>query len=114
VSLDFIDRCKTAWYGLLRKLKTKYTTDAEKAAQDDTRNECIKCMFICSMRNNIRMAVKSIVGNTNLLETTQATAVQYESAMNTGGGQKQGGAQRYGQVAAMEITGSAGDAASIF
>jgi predicted acetyltransferase len=53
----FLDRCKTAWYGLLRKLRTKIATDVEKAAHDDTRNECIKCMFICGMRNDIRMAV---------------------------------------------------------
>jgi hypothetical protein len=77
---------------LLRKLRTKYTTDAEKAAHDDTQNKCIKCMFICDMQNDIRMAVESIVGNTNLLETAQAAAVQYELAMNTGGGQKPGGA----------------------
>jgi hypothetical protein len=62
---DFLDRCKTAWYGLLRKLRTKYATDVEKVAHDDTRNECIKCMFICRMRNNIRMAIESIAGNTN-------------------------------------------------
>jgi hypothetical protein len=63
-SKDFLDRCKTAWYGLLRKLRTKYSTEVEKAAHDDTHNKCIKCMFICGMRNNIRMAVKSIAGNT--------------------------------------------------
>jgi hypothetical protein len=45
-SKDFLDRCKTAWYGLFRKLRTKYKEDIEKAAHDDTRNECIKCMFI--------------------------------------------------------------------
>jgi hypothetical protein len=44
-SKDFLDRCKTAWYGFLQKLRTKYATDAEKAAHDDTRNECIKCRF---------------------------------------------------------------------
>jgi hypothetical protein len=44
--------------------------------------------------------------NTDSLDTALSSAVQYESAMNIGG-QKQGGAQRYGQVAAMEITGSA-------
>jgi hypothetical protein len=63
------------------------------------------------MRNDIRMAVKYIAGNTNSLETALAIAVQYKSAMNIGG-QKQGGAQRYGQVAAVEITGSAAAAAS--
>jgi hypothetical protein len=110
-SKDFLDRCKTAWHGLLRKLRTKYATDIEKAAHDDTCNECIKCMFICGMRNDIRMAVKSIAGNTNSLETALAAAVQYESAMDIGG-QKQGGAQRYGQEAAVEITGSAAAAAS--
>jgi hypothetical protein len=110
-SKDFLDRCKTAWYRLLRKLRTKYATDLEKAAHNDTHNECIKCMFICGMRNNIRMAVESIAGNTDSLETALATAVQYESAMNIGG-QKQGGAQRYGQVAALEITGSSDAAAS--
>jgi hypothetical protein len=36
-SKDFLDQCKTAWYGLLRKLRTKYATDVEKAAHDDTR-----------------------------------------------------------------------------
>jgi hypothetical protein len=110
-SKDFLDRCKTAWYGLLRKLRTKYATDVEKAAHDDTHNKCIKCMFICGMRNDIRMAVKSIVGNTDSLETALAAAVQYELAM-TIGGQKQGGAQRYGQVAALEITGSSDAGAS--
>jgi hypothetical protein len=102
---DFLDRCKTAWYELLRKLRTKYKEDIEKAAHDDTRNECIKCMFICGMRNDVRMAVESIAGNTDTLETALVAAVHYESALNTGGG-KQGGAQRYGQVAALEITGS--------
>jgi hypothetical protein len=101
---NFLNRCKTTWYELLRMLRTKYTTDPKKAAQDDTRNECLKCMFICGMRNDIRMALESIAGNTNSLETALAAAVQYELAMNTGA-QKQGGAQRYG-VAALEITGS--------
>jgi hypothetical protein len=50
-------------------------------------------MFICGMRNNIRMAIKSIAGNTDSLETALAAAVQYELAMNIGR-QKQGGAQR--------------------
>jgi hypothetical protein len=99
----FLDRCKTAWYGFLRKLRTKYASGVEKAAHNDTRNECIKCLFICRMKNDIRMAVKSIAGNTKSLETALAAAVQYESAMNIGG-QKQGGAQRYGQVAALEIS----------
>jgi hypothetical protein len=110
-SKDFLDRCKTAWYGLLRKLGTKYATGVEKAAHNDTQNECIKCMFICGMRNDIRMAVESIAGNTDSLETALAAAVRYESAMNIGG-KKQGGAQKYGQVAAVEIIGSAAAAAS--
>jgi hypothetical protein len=67
-SKDFLDRCKTAWYGLLGKLRKKYKEDIEKAAHDDTRNECIKCMFICRMRNDVRMAVESIAGNTDTLE----------------------------------------------
>jgi hypothetical protein len=29
-SKDFLDRCKTAWYGLLRKLRTKYKEDIKK------------------------------------------------------------------------------------
>jgi hypothetical protein len=45
-------------------------------------------MFICGMRNDIRIA-----GNTESLETALAAAVQYEPAMNIGG-QIQGGAQR--------------------
>jgi hypothetical protein len=51
-------------------------------------------MFICSMRNDVRMAVESIAGNTNTLETALTAAVQYESALMAGGGggQKQGGA----------------------
>jgi hypothetical protein len=110
-SKDFLDCCKTAWYGLLRKLRTKYATDVEKAAHDDTRNEYNKCMFFCGMRNDISLAVKSIAGNTDSLETALAAAVQYESAMNIGG-HKQGGAQRYGQVAALEITGSSDAAVS--
>jgi hypothetical protein len=109
-SKDFLDRCKTAWYGLLRKLRTKYASDFEKAAHDDTRNECIKCMFICGMRNDIRMAVESIAGNTDTLESALAAAVHYESALNIGG-TKQGGAHRYGQVAALEISGSSDTAA---
>jgi hypothetical protein len=63
------------------------------------------------MRNDIRMAVKSIARNTESLETALVAAEQYESAMNIGG-QKQGGAQRYGQVNALEITGSSDAAAS--
>jgi hypothetical protein len=110
-SKDFLDRCKMAWYGLLRKLRTKYASDVEKAAHDNTRNECIKCMFICGMRNNIRMAVKSIAGNTDSLDLALAAAVHYESALNIGG-TKQGGAHRYGQVAALEISGSSDAAAA--
>jgi hypothetical protein len=110
-SKDFLDCCKTAWYGLLRKLRTKYKEQIEKDAHDDTHNECIKCMFICGMRNDVRMAVESIAGNRDTLETTLAAAVHYKSALNIGGG-KQGGAQRYGQMAALEITGSENAAAS--
>jgi hypothetical protein len=109
-SKDFLDRCKTAWYGLLRKLRTKYTEQIEKDAHDDTRNECIKCVFICGMQNDVRMAVESIAGNTNTLETALAAAVHYESALNIGG-QKQGGAHRYGQVAALQVTGDENAAA---
>jgi hypothetical protein len=92
-SKDFLDRCKTAWYGLLRKLRTKYTEKIEQDKHDETRND-------------VRMAVESIAGNTNMLDTALTAAVQYESALMTGGGggQKQGGAQRYGQVAAMQVT----------
>jgi hypothetical protein len=43
------------------------------------------------MRNDVRMAVESIAGNTDILEMALATAVHFESALNTGGG-KQGGA----------------------
>jgi hypothetical protein len=60
-------------------------------------------MFICGMRNDVRMAVESIAGNTNTLETALAAAVRYESALNIGG-QKQGGAHRYGQLAALQVT----------
>jgi hypothetical protein len=109
-SKEFLDRCKMAWYGLLRKMWTKYTEQIKKDAHDDTRNECIKCMFICGMQNDVRMAVEPIAGNTNTLETVLAAAVHYESALNTGGS-KQGGAHRYGQVAALEITGSENAAA---
>jgi hypothetical protein len=90
----------------------------EQDTHDETRNECIKCMFICGMRNDIRMAVESIAGNTLTLETALTAAVQYESALmmgGGGGGQKQGGAQRYGQIAAMQVTGdenAAGQASS--
>jgi hypothetical protein len=84
-SKEFLDSCKTAWYGLLRKLRTKYKKDVKKAAHDATRNECIKCMFIWGMRNDVRMAVKSIAGNTDTLETALAAAVHYESALNIGG-----------------------------
>jgi hypothetical protein len=101
---DFLDRCKTAWYGLLRRLRTTYTEDIEKKTHDQTRNECIKCMYICGLRNDVRMAVESIAGNTLTLETALDAAVQYESALVTGSGhQKQGGAQRYG-VAALAVT----------
>jgi hypothetical protein len=104
-SKDFLDHGKTAWYGL-RKLRTKCTEKIEQDTHDETRNKCIKCMFICGMRNDVRMAVESIAGNTNTLDTVLTAAVQYESALMTGsGGQKQGGAQRYGQVAAMQVTG---------
>jgi hypothetical protein len=113
-SKDFLDRCKTAWYGLLRKLRTKYTEEVEKNTHDETRNECIKCMYICGLRNNINMAVESIAGNTLTLETALTAAVQYKSALVTGSGsgshQKQGGAQRYG-VAALQVTGDENAAA---
>jgi hypothetical protein len=96
-SKDFLDRCKTAWYGLLRQLRTRYTEDIERKTYDETRNECIKCMYICGLRNDVCMAVESIVGNTLTLETALEAAVQYESALVTGSGgsgghQKQGGA----------------------
>jgi hypothetical protein len=68
-------------------------------------------MFLCGMRNDVRIAVESIAGNTNTLETALAATVHYESALNIGG-TKQGGAHRYGQVAALEITGSETAAAS--
>jgi hypothetical protein len=32
------------WYGLLRKLRTKYTEKVETDTHDETRNECIKCI----------------------------------------------------------------------
>jgi hypothetical protein len=111
---DFLDRCKTAWYGLLRKLRTKSKEDIEKAAHDDTRNECIKCMFICGMRNKVRMYTGTysvFTGNTDTLVTALAAAVHYESALNTGA-TKQGGAHRYGQVASLEILGSENAAVS--
>jgi hypothetical protein len=65
------------------------------------------------MCNDFRMAVESIAGNTNTLDTALTAAVQYKSALMTGGGggQKQGGAQRYGQVAAMQVTGDENAAA---
>jgi hypothetical protein len=111
-SMDFLDRCKTTWYGLLRKLRTKYTEKMEQDTHDETRNECIKCMYICGMRNDIRMAVESIPRNTLTLETALTAAVQYESALMMGSsGQKQGGAQRYGQVAAVQVTGEENAAA---
>jgi hypothetical protein len=104
-SKDFLDRCKTAWYGLLRRLRTTYTEDVERKTHNQTRNECIKCMYICGLRNDVRMAVESIMGNTLTLETALEAAVQYESALMTGGGhQKQGGAQHYG-VAALGVKG---------
>jgi hypothetical protein len=68
-------------------------------------------MFICLMRNDVRMAVESIAGKINTLETVLASAVHYKSALNICG-TKQGGAQRYGQVATLEITGSENAAAS--
>jgi hypothetical protein len=60
---------------------------------DETHNKCIKCMYICGLQNDIRMAVESIYGNTLTLETALTAAVQYESAlvMGRGGGQKQEG-----------------------
>jgi hypothetical protein len=65
------------------------------------------------MRNDIRMAVESIAGNTLTLETALMAAVQYKSALMMGGsgGQKQGGAQRYGQIAAVQVTGEENAAA---
>jgi hypothetical protein len=74
-SKDFLDGCKTAWYGLLRKLRTKYTEKMEQDKHDETHNECIKCMYICGMRNDIRMAVESISGSTLTLETELTAAV---------------------------------------
>jgi hypothetical protein len=112
-SKDFLDRCKTACHGLLRKLRTKYTEKMEQDTHDETRNECIKCMYSCGMRNDIRMTVELMAGNTLTLETALTAAVQYESAlmMGGGGGQKQGGAQRYGQVAAVQVMGEENAAA---
>jgi hypothetical protein len=107
---DFLDCCKTAWYGLLRKIRATYATEAEKAAHDSTRNECIECMFICSMHNAVRLAVEQIARNTDTLETTLAAAVQYKSAINTGVA-KPGQTQRYG-IAALGITGSSSAALS--
>jgi hypothetical protein len=49
-SKDFLDQCKTAWYGLLRQLRTRYTEDIERKTHDETRNEYIKCMYICGLR----------------------------------------------------------------
>jgi hypothetical protein len=46
------------------------------------------------------MAVESIAGNTNTLETALMAADHYKSALIIGG-QKQGGDHRYGQVAAL-------------
>jgi hypothetical protein len=64
------------------------------------------------MRNDMRMAVESIAGSTLTLNTALTAAVQYEPALMTGGGgQKQGGAQRYGQIAAMQVTGDENAAA---
>jgi hypothetical protein len=57
------------------------------------------------------MAVESIAGNTDTLETALTAAVHYESALNIGGGQKQGGAHRYGQLAALQVTGDENAAA---
>jgi hypothetical protein len=74
-SKDFLDRCKTAWYGLLRKLRTKYTEKMEQDTHDETCNECIKCMYICGMHNDIRMAVELIALNTLTLETALTAAV---------------------------------------
>jgi hypothetical protein len=110
-SKDFLDRCKTAWYGLLRRLITKYTEQIETETHDETRNECIKCMFICGMRNDVRMAVESVARNTNMLETALTAGVHYELALNIGGGQKQRGAHRYGQLAALQVTGDENAAA---
>jgi hypothetical protein len=62
------------------------------------------------MQNNLRMAVDFIAGNTNTLETALAAAVHYKSALNIGG-QIQGGAHRYGQVAALQVTGDENAAA---
>jgi hypothetical protein len=61
------------------------------------------------MRNDIRMTVESITGNTLTLETALTAAVQYESALMMGGGG--GGAQRYSQVAAVQVTGEENAAA---
>jgi hypothetical protein len=50
-------------------------------------------MYICGLRNDIRMAVESIAGNMLTLETALTAAVQYESDLVTvsgsGGHQKQ-------------------------
>jgi hypothetical protein len=43
-------------------------------------------MFICGMQNDIRMAVESIVENTNLLETALAAAIQYKDGDDCPGG----------------------------
>jgi hypothetical protein len=96
---EFLDRCKTAWYGLLRKSRVTYPTEAERAAHDGARNEGIKCMFVCGMRNEVRLAVKQIAGNTETIASALAAAVQYESANNIGVAKP----QRYG-IAPIEVT----------
>jgi hypothetical protein len=101
---DFLNRCKTAWYELLRRNRATYRTDPEKAAHDSTRKECIKCMFVSGISNKVRLAVEQIAGNTETLKTAAlAAAVQYKSAINVGV-VKPGQALRYG-VSAIEVTG---------
>jgi hypothetical protein len=39
-------------------------------------------MYICGLRNDVRMVVESIAGNTLTLETALNAAVQYESCRN--------------------------------
>jgi hypothetical protein len=47
---DFLDRCKTAWYGLFRRNRATYATDPERAAHDMQHREQVHTVHDC-LRN---------------------------------------------------------------
>lgn len=76
---EFLDRCKTGWYDLLRMARAMLVTDEERFAHDDTRNVIIKAAFVSGLRNDVGIAVESRTENMLTIESAVAAADQFES-----------------------------------